>query len=352
MPALFQLPRTLPLPLICVLLYSDAHRSSSQINAIEVSPKIPTQKGETATIDVTANVRNGNLEGGRIKVIVKAGGFPVVNIEKQICDFIRCPLKEGVQTISRNFTLPITLPHGEYEVHVAGTSADGRQIACIDATLPIKADAPSLATAPVGIRKIVFDAREQWPNLIEATLDQGKCAGSYAVATISSIEDRIAVADIERARALGVSDDALAAVGPSFRRSSKLSALDVIVNSPYNEQCRGGNATNAFAYIMGEGVASRACLPYGVWDSPPGPVRRCGFDEAPCIAPRPGPDTKPHSCLNGGDYEASKSLISSPVKFYNGTHLHSHTLSSFLSFSLFTLLSRPLALVFPPGHPS
>jgi len=271
---------------------------------------------------------------------VKWSGVPLIKPTVNICDVVSCPLAAGPILIKHTVTAPMDLPKGRYDVNAAVLSAAGTRLACVDVEYTLAAalfDSEDDSSVVEGngssnskgyhvFDGVEYDAREEWPGLIELTMDQGKCAGSYAVASASAIADRGNVRAWQRAQALGLSREVFDAThgfsahsnGVSATGGFRPAALDILVH--VGDHCRGGNSTIAFDFVAAVGIVSTECMGYGQWDSPTGPIRKCGFDESPCVAKRDGPDVELHKCLNSKvDYDKDKQLDGRIVMLASGT---------------------------------
>ncbi|XP_030839089.1 tubulointerstitial nephritis antigen-like [Strongylocentrotus purpuratus] len=89
-----------------------------------------------------------------------------------------------------------------------------------------------------------FDARENWPGLIDEVIDQGKCGSSWAISTASVASDRLAI-------------QSMGEVNPRLSEQHLLSC-----NIRGQRGCSGGYLDRAWYHLRRAGAVSRACYPY------------------------------------------------------------------------------------------
>ncbi|CAK9040063.1 unnamed protein product [Durusdinium trenchii] len=87
-----------------------------------------------------------------------------------------------------------------------------------------------------------FDARERWPHCFSGVYDMGNCSSSWAIAAVSSMTDRLCIAQNER---LELSVQQLLSCDQKFGKGCNGGALDMVWN-----------------YMKEEGLVSSTCFPY------------------------------------------------------------------------------------------
>lgn len=85
-----------------------------------------------------------------------------------------------------------------------------------------------------------FDGRKEWGKCIHSGKNQGKCSGCWAFGIANLLSDRFCING----------QDIL------------LSVQDLLECTPGNKCCNGGNAKNAYDYIMNTGLIEEDCKPF------------------------------------------------------------------------------------------
>jgi cathepsin B len=120
-----------------------------------------------------------------------------------------------------------------------------------------------------------FDARTQWPNLILPVRDQGNCGSCWAFAVAETVGDRVGIA--------------------AGKSNGVYSPQDLISCDFNNYGCDGGYVDYSWDYVLQNGLALEACIPYTSGDG----------SEPPC----------PSKCTNGSAIVRTKAKSVYPVRY-------------------------------------
>eukprot|EP00057_Strongylocentrotus_purpuratus_P010528 XP_011665002.1 PREDICTED: tubulointerstitial nephritis antigen-like [Strongylocentrotus purpuratus] len=90
-----------------------------------------------------------------------------------------------------------------------------------------------------------FDARAQWPGLVEGVQNQGNCASSWAMSTAATASDRLAIQSNGTFKYMHLSPQHL-----------------LSCNVKRQQGCAGGHLDRAWWYMRKRGIVTEDCYPY------------------------------------------------------------------------------------------
>jgi len=141
-----------------------------------------------------------------------------------------------------------------------------------------------------------FDGRLEWPSgCVGYIRDQGRCGSCWIFGAVEAMSDRICV----------------------YSNGSTLvniSAYDELTCNG-GGGCEGGEAEEAFAYAVRDGVVDEQCAPYLCPDNKNDGhcVLTCAVDQEPCLNFQNTPSCK-KTCQNNADWKSSKHFM---TKYYD-----------------------------------
>jgi hypothetical protein len=110
------------------------------LDHVNLSPN-PPEKGKTLSIEAVGTLLEDVEEGAYVVLQVKYGLIRLVNTEADLCEQVsnvdlKCPIKKGKTTITKDVELPKEIPPGTYTVFAdAYTKGGEKKIVCLEATV-------------------------------------------------------------------------------------------------------------------------------------------------------------------------------------------------------------------------
>jgi len=100
----------------------------------------PPAAGKTLTIEAVGTLLEDVEEGAYVILQVKYGLIRLVNTQADLCQQVsnvdlKCPIKKGKTTITKDVELPKEIPPGTYTVFADAYTADKKKIVCLEATV-------------------------------------------------------------------------------------------------------------------------------------------------------------------------------------------------------------------------
>jgi len=96
--------------------------------------------GSTLSITAEGYFTNDVEEGAKVHLQVKYGLITIIRQTADLCDTVKnvdlkCPLKKGRMTLSKDVDLPKEIPPGKYTVLADVVTKDEHKITCLTATV-------------------------------------------------------------------------------------------------------------------------------------------------------------------------------------------------------------------------
>jgi hypothetical protein len=109
------------------------------IDHVNLDPEIPVA-GATLTIEAVGTFLEDVEEGAYVDLQVKYGLIRLVNTRASLCEQItnidlKCPIKKGITTITKDVEIPKEIPSGEYTVVADAYTVAGEKLTCLTATV-------------------------------------------------------------------------------------------------------------------------------------------------------------------------------------------------------------------------
>jgi len=103
----------------------------------------PPKAGSTLTIEAVGTLLEDVEEGAYVILQVKYGLIRLVNTQANLCDQVsnvdlKCPIKKGKTTITKDVELPKEIPPGTYTVFADAYTVDKEKIICLEATVTFR----------------------------------------------------------------------------------------------------------------------------------------------------------------------------------------------------------------------
>ncbi|KAG9198326.1 Phosphatidylglycerol/phosphatidylinositol transfer protein [Epicoccum nigrum] len=110
-----------------------------QIDKVDLDPN-PPKPGEKLSIKASGDFKEEVGEGSKMHLQVKYGLITLINQERDACDTIeqadlKCPLKKGELSMTKDVDLPAQIPPGTYTVLADVYTKDGDKITCLTAKI-------------------------------------------------------------------------------------------------------------------------------------------------------------------------------------------------------------------------
>ncbi|KAF2996729.1 Phosphatidylglycerol/phosphatidylinositol transfer protein [Curvularia kusanoi] len=110
-----------------------------QIEKVDLDPN-PPKPGEKLSIKASGDFKEEVGEGSKMHLQVKYGLITLINQERDACDTIeqadlKCPLKKGELSLTKDVDLPREIPPGTYTVLADVYTEDGDKITCLTAKI-------------------------------------------------------------------------------------------------------------------------------------------------------------------------------------------------------------------------
>jgi len=106
---------------------------------VNLSPN-PPEAGKTLKIEAVGTLLEDVEEGAFVILQVKYGLIRLVNTQADLCQQVsnvdlKCPIKKGKTTITKDVELPKEIPPGTYTVFADAYTAKNEKIVCLEATV-------------------------------------------------------------------------------------------------------------------------------------------------------------------------------------------------------------------------
>ncbi|KAJ4319713.1 Phosphatidylglycerol/phosphatidylinositol transfer protein [Neodidymelliopsis sp. IMI 364377] len=110
-----------------------------QIEKVDLDPN-PPKPGEKLSIKASGDFKEQVGQGSKMHLQVKYGLITLINQERDACDTIeqadlKCPLKKGELSLTKDVDLPREIPPGTYTVLADVYTEDGDKITCLTAKI-------------------------------------------------------------------------------------------------------------------------------------------------------------------------------------------------------------------------
>jgi len=112
--------------------YTNCGKPGDLVTVESISSTIwPPALGETGTVLVNLLV-NQEITNGTATVVVSLDGFPVLNNQAPISQFLTLPVAQGPASLSHDITLPSSSPiHGSINVQLSAVNQDNAELFCV-----------------------------------------------------------------------------------------------------------------------------------------------------------------------------------------------------------------------------
>lgn len=109
------------------------------IDKVDLDPN-PPRPGENLSIKASGNFKEEVVEGSKMHLQVKYGLITLINQERDACETVgqadlKCPLKKGELSLTKDVALPREIPPGTYTVLADVYTAEGDKITCLTAKI-------------------------------------------------------------------------------------------------------------------------------------------------------------------------------------------------------------------------
>ncbi|KAJ4361594.1 Phosphatidylglycerol/phosphatidylinositol transfer protein [Ascochyta clinopodiicola] len=110
-----------------------------QIEKVDLDPN-PPKPGEKLSIKASGDFKEEVGQGSKMHLQVKYGLITLINQERDACDTIeqadlKCPLKKGELSLTKDVDLPREIPPGTYTVLADVYTEEGDKITCLTAKI-------------------------------------------------------------------------------------------------------------------------------------------------------------------------------------------------------------------------
>lgn len=110
-----------------------------QIEKVDLDPN-PPKPGEKLAIKASGDFKEEVGQGSKMHLQVKYGLITLINQERDACDTIeqadlKCPLKKGELSLTKDVELPREIPPGTYTVLADVYTEEGDKITCLTAKI-------------------------------------------------------------------------------------------------------------------------------------------------------------------------------------------------------------------------
>lgn len=122
------------------------------IDHINISPN-PPLKGENLTIEASGILSSDVEDGAYINVVVTYGYIRLLSQTFDLCEQVeqvdlKCPLKKGPLSISKQVELPSEIPPGQYTAIAKAYTAKDKLITCLETRVTFSVSMGSLFGKP------------------------------------------------------------------------------------------------------------------------------------------------------------------------------------------------------------
>ncbi|CAG8952411.1 hypothetical protein HYFRA_00001158 [Hymenoscyphus fraxineus] len=100
----------------------------------------PPAPGQNLTIEAVGSISQDVGEGAYVLLTVKYGFIKLLTTKADLCEQVsnvdlKCPIKAGKTTITKDVEIPKQIPGGKYTVNADAYTADAKHIVCLEASV-------------------------------------------------------------------------------------------------------------------------------------------------------------------------------------------------------------------------